>query len=172
MEIRGESWLFWRESVWLPPNMTWADVAPVEGVARYTRFTDLFYPVPAALLVVLVRRIAERFCFLPLGKSLGLRATSNLPPPHNPTLELRFQEMQTRSAASLNRCRGSRDGEGGLTARQVHNWMKKRRLQGKPTVMDKFCETGWRLFYYSAAFLFGLVCLWPQPWLWNIRLCW
>ena len=33
----GESWLFWRESVWLPPNMTWADVAPVEGVARYTR---------------------------------------------------------------------------------------------------------------------------------------
>ena len=77
----GESWLFWRESVWLPPNMTWADVSPVEGVARYTRcvpskslisqsncdilppflrFTDLFYPVPAALLVVLVRRIAER----------------------------------------------------------------------------------------------------------------
>jgi len=92
METGGESWLFWRESVWLPPNMTWADVAPVEGVARYTRFTDLFYPVPAALLVVLVRRIAERFCFLPLGKSLGLRATSNLPPPHNPTLERRFQE--------------------------------------------------------------------------------
>ena len=29
------------------------------------------------------------------------------------------------------RCRGSRDGEGGLTARQVHNWMKKRRLQGE-----------------------------------------
>ena len=31
------------------------------------------------------------------------------------------------------RCRGSRDGEGGLTARQVHNWMKKRRLQGELT---------------------------------------
>ena len=37
METGGESWLFWRESVWLPPNMTWADVTPVEGVARYTR---------------------------------------------------------------------------------------------------------------------------------------
>ena len=37
METGGESWLFWRESVWLPPNMTWSDVAPVEGVARYTR---------------------------------------------------------------------------------------------------------------------------------------
>ena len=22
---------------------------------------------------------------------------------------------------------------------------------GKPTVMDKFCETGWRLFYYSVS---------------------
>ena len=29
------------------------------------------------------------------------------------------------------RCKESKDGEGGLTARQVHNWMKKRRLQGK-----------------------------------------
>ena len=37
MDTVGESWLFWRESVWLPPNITWADVAPVEGVARYTR---------------------------------------------------------------------------------------------------------------------------------------
>lgn len=31
--------MFWRESVWLPPNMTWSDVAPrVEGgVEKYTR---------------------------------------------------------------------------------------------------------------------------------------
>ena len=44
-----------------------------------------------------------RFCFLPLGKSLGLRTTSNLPPPHNPILEKRFQAIQNRSA-SVNRC--------------------------------------------------------------------
>ena len=56
------------------------------------------------LILVISWYCHARFCFLPLGKSLGLRATSNLPPPHNPTLELRFQEMQTRSAASLNRC--------------------------------------------------------------------
>ena len=58
----AETWLFWRESVWLPPNMTWADVAPEQagGGARHTRFSDLAYPIPAALLVIAVRRLAER----------------------------------------------------------------------------------------------------------------
>ena len=35
----------------------------------------------------------------------------------------------------LIRCKESKDGEGGLTARQVHNWMKKRRLQGKLVIV-------------------------------------
>ena len=43
---------------------------------------------------------------------------------------------------------------------------------GKPTTMQKFCETGWRWFYYSCVFTYGVICLWDKPWLWNIRYCW
>ena len=46
------------------------------------------------------------------------------------------------------------------------------KYQGKPTKLDKFCETGWRCLYYSGVTLYGVWCLWDKPWLWNIRNCW
>ena len=51
---------FWREDIWLPPNLTWADVKPDPGSNRYTRFEELWYPVPAALVIILVRAYAMK----------------------------------------------------------------------------------------------------------------
>ena len=52
---------FWKEDIWLPPNMTWADVRPEPGSNKYTRFEELWYPVPAALVIILVRTLIMRW---------------------------------------------------------------------------------------------------------------
>ena len=53
---------FWKEQVWLPPNVTWSDLTNYSGKqgVNYRVFTDLWYPIPAALVVILLRRIVER----------------------------------------------------------------------------------------------------------------
>lgn len=45
-------------------------------------------------------------------------------------------------------------------------------MQNKPSTLDKFSETGWRCFYYSTIFLYGILVLWNKPWLWDIKHCW
>lgn len=41
--------------------------------------------------------------------------------------------------------------------------------------MGCLCVSGffrWRWLYYSFMFVYGLMCLWDKPWLWDIRHCW
>jgi hypothetical protein len=53
--------MFWKEDIWLPPNLTWADVEPEPGSNRYTSFGELWYPVPAAIVIILVRTLVMRY---------------------------------------------------------------------------------------------------------------
>ena len=53
---------FWNEDIWLPPNVTWSDLELSEqrdGVA-VAKFTDLWWPIPAAFLVIAIRLGVER----------------------------------------------------------------------------------------------------------------
>lgn len=53
---------FWSESVWLPPNTTWADIAPGSrpGV-NHANYRHLFYPLPMALVMLGIRYLLERY---------------------------------------------------------------------------------------------------------------
>jgi len=42
------------------------------------------------------------------------------------------------------------------TPRQIERWWRGRRLQGKPSEMQRFRETTWRFFFYFFAFWLGL----------------
>lgn len=52
---------FWNEDVWLPPNTTWADIAPGarHGVS-HANYKHLYYPLPMALIMLGIRYIFER----------------------------------------------------------------------------------------------------------------
>ena len=40
--------------------------------------------------------------------------------------------------------------------RQIERWWRRRRLQGKPSEMQRFRETTWRFMFYFLAFWLGL----------------
>ena len=54
---------FWNDDIWLPPNVTWTDLEQSEireGVA-VPKFSHLWYPIPASLIVIAIRYIVERW---------------------------------------------------------------------------------------------------------------
>ena len=60
---------FWSPSIWLPPNITWADF---DDRPDFAQFHDLLVPFPFALVLVLLRLLFERGVFRPLGSWLGI----------------------------------------------------------------------------------------------------
>ena len=60
----------WSEDIWLPPNVTWEFFQDDDN---YAQFHHLLYPIPAALIVIVIRVMIERIIFRPLGKLLGLK---------------------------------------------------------------------------------------------------
>lgn len=54
--------VFWSESVWLPPNITWHDISPESSdVIKHADYRDLIYPIPMAFVVLFMRKILERY---------------------------------------------------------------------------------------------------------------
>ena len=132
-----------------------------------------------------------RSWFKPLGLYLGIKNSRRQKVATNEVLELEFSKMsQTSQAQSSSVPLAELSSQLGMTERQIEIWLKRRKMfgiletffflsdlilfnnSGKPSTMDKFCETAWRCLYYSLVTVYGCWCLWEQPWLWNIRECW
>ena len=77
---------FWNEDIWLPPGHTWSSfqerqvtnnntvlVEPEE----FAQFSDLLYPLPLSVLLVLLRMAVTRTVFRPLASRLGLRSRAD-----------------------------------------------------------------------------------------------
>ena len=59
--------LFLKDSVWLPPNVTWADLTNYVGSedeVNYRNFSDLWYAVPIAFLILLIRVVLEKYVLI------------------------------------------------------------------------------------------------------------
>lgn len=50
---------FWSTDIWLPPNTKWSDLEPNDRV-QYTDHRHLFYPLPMAVFVLLLRYLLEK----------------------------------------------------------------------------------------------------------------
>lgn len=52
---------FWSEYIWLPPNTTWADIAPdSSNVIHHADHKHLLYPLPMALVILVLRYFLEK----------------------------------------------------------------------------------------------------------------
>lgn len=52
---------FWSPNIWLPPNITWEAIAPgSKPDVKHADYRDLIWPLPMALLVMLLRYALER----------------------------------------------------------------------------------------------------------------
>ncbi|KPJ13011.1 LAG1 longevity assurance-like 6 [Papilio machaon] len=83
---------FWDKDIWLPPNTTWEDLAP--GPDKPVVLNDhrhLLYPIPLAIVLIIIRHMLEKYWFAPFGKSLGIKNTRPKKAPSNPKLEAAYQ---------------------------------------------------------------------------------
>lgn len=160
---------FWNDDVWLPPNVTWKDIAPgARKDINYPNFSHLIYPLPMALLVWLLRYILEKYWFAPVGISLGIKCKKPKRAPENPILEKAYQQNKKWKYKHIQGLAKQLD----MSERKVEIWLRLRKRQNKPSTLTKFCENSWRCLYYTSSFIYGLVVLWDKPWLWNINECW
>jgi ceramide synthetase len=60
---------FWNPDVWLPPNVTWADLEPNDKIA-YADHRHLVIPLPLAIVLWALRFILERLVQIFWGKSV------------------------------------------------------------------------------------------------------
>lgn len=84
--------------------------------------------------------ISNRYSFRPLGIYLGLRASKRRVAPTNDVLEAYYiqNKGQFPTEKSLTQLSTQLD----MTPRQVERWFRIRRMQYKPSTLDKFAETG------------------------------
>ncbi|KAF4528581.1 hypothetical protein B566_EDAN015801 [Ephemera danica] len=148
MEIlRSLSNSFWTRHVWLPPNTTWADMEK-NDIIQHTVPSDLIYPLPMALVLLVVRFIVEKYWFSPLGLVLGIKNSKPKRVPPNAVLESAYKKLKGpnkhKEILGLSK-------QVDLTERQIESW---------------------RCFYYTLAFFGGLYIVWDKPWLWDINKCW
>jgi len=166
---------FWNEHIWLPPNVTWSQLTDASGSGgvNYTNFYDLGYPILAAGVVIILRALFEKLVFRPLGIFVGIRPSVHKSPARIDALERHIKEMKKTGTRTLSDpALQSLAQTCGLTTRKVERYFRKRRLENRPSTIEKFAETGWRWLYYTGIFIFGLRVLWTKPWMWDIKHCW
>ncbi|KAI2650742.1 Ceramide synthase 2 [Labeo rohita] len=179
---------FWRQDFWLPPGVTWKDIA--EGTAdggRHPVPRDLLISLPLALGFIALRFVFERVVALPLSWQLGVRDRVRVRVTPVPKLEAFYlQKKQQPSQNDLLLL----EKQCGLNQRQIQAWLRQRRNQDRPSNTRKFCEASWRFVFYLIAFSAGLVSLLYvsicsrshntllsimitfTPWFWDHRECW
>ncbi|XP_076848989.1 ceramide synthase 2 [Brachyhypopomus gauderio] len=159
---------FWIERLWLPVNVTWADLEDKDGRV-YARPSHLYITLPIAVLLLGLRALHERFVALHIAAALGVKDKVRLRASNNPTLEHFYRTCCKHPSQA--------DVQGlskkvSCSQRQVEFWFRRRRNQDRPGVVKKFREASWRFLFYLCAFLGGLLALYDKPWFYDLREVW
>ncbi|KAM7002996.1 ceramide synthase 2 [Tautogolabrus adspersus] len=160
-------WLWW-ERLWLPGNVSWANLEDSEGRV-YAKASQLYAVVPCALCLLLIRYLFERFLATPLANTWGIKDKVRLKAEPNHILESFFcSQTRVPSQADVRAlCKKTSWPEG-----RVHIWFRRRRNQQRPGLRKRFCEASWRCVFYLFAFVYGVWALYDKPWTYNLREVW
>ncbi|XP_032392464.1 ceramide synthase 2 isoform X2 [Etheostoma spectabile] len=149
---------FWWERIWLPVNLTWADLEDREGRV-YAKASHLYVTVPYSFAFLLIRYLFERWIATPIAVSVGIKQRVHLKAGDNPILE-HYYITQCRNPAQKDIDGLSKKSS--LSVRQVERWFRRRRSQDLPGVLKKFREASWRFVFYLLAFIGGIVALYDS----------
>uniref|UniRef100_A0A2K5ZI74 Ceramide synthase 2 n=1 Tax=Mandrillus leucophaeus TaxID=9568 RepID=A0A2K5ZI74_MANLE len=150
---------FWWERLWLPVNLTWADLEDRDGRV-YAKASDLYITLPLALLFLIVRYFFELYVATPLAALLNIKEKTRLRAPPNATLEHFYLTS------------GKQPKQSGLSGRQVERWFRRRRNQDRPSLLKKFREASWRFTFYLIAFIAGMAVIVDKPWFYDMKKVW
>ncbi|CAN8009903.1 unnamed protein product [Ixodes pacificus] len=166
---RLESW-FWKESFWLPGNVTWAIMAgdAEAGGPKNAQFRDLYFSVFVALALLVIRYTLERTVFRRLGVLLGIKERGA---DAHRSEDVKIFTKALTTNGHMNHTQTTRLAkELNMTERNVQLWIQRRAIQEKK--LAKFTETAWRFIFYASVFVYGIYVLWDKPWLWDTLHCW
>lgn len=163
MDWQEISKTFWSPSFWLVPNTTWADIT-----YEHTNHEDLLWPIPVAIAVLIIRSFILKYIFPWLGRALGVKSASCKEITPNAVLDAAYNKCHRINQQTMIGLLKQVD----MNERGIERWWRKRRVQDKPSIQDKFGQSLWRFFQYVASVAFGLFVLWDKPWLWDVKQCW
>ncbi|XP_030042893.1 ceramide synthase 2 [Microcaecilia unicolor] len=159
---------FWWDQLWLPVNLTWADLEDHDGRV-YAKASDLYISIPFAFLFLVVRHLFEIYVATPLARALGVKEKIRLRAAPVPVLE-NFYATCTKHPKQVDVESLSR--KSGCTVRQVERWFRRRRNQDRPSLLKKFREASWRFTFYLLAFIAGMAVIVDKPWFSDLRVVW
>ncbi|NWS64063.1 CERS2 synthase, partial [Chunga burmeisteri] len=159
---------FWWERLWLPANLTWADLEDRDGRV-YAKASDLYITLPLAFLFLVVRHLFETYVATPLAGLLNVKEKVRLKASPNAVLE-KFYAATTKHPKQADVEMLSK--KSGCTVRQVERWFRRRRNQDRPSLLKKFREASWRFTFYLIAFIAGMAVIVDKPWFYDLREVW
>ncbi|NWI75229.1 CERS2 synthase, partial [Dryoscopus gambensis] len=159
---------FWWERLWLPANLTWADLEDRDGRV-YAKASDLYITLPLAFLFLVVRHLFETYVATPLAGLLNVKEKVRLKATPNAVLE-KFYAATTKHPKQADVEMLSK--KSGCTVRQVERWFRRRRNQDRPSLLKKFREASWRFTFYLIAFIAGMAVIVDKPWFYDLREVW
>ncbi|NWV47780.1 CERS2 synthase, partial [Daphoenositta chrysoptera] len=159
---------FWWERLWLPANLTWADLEDRDGRV-YAKASDLYITLPLAFLFLVVRHLFETYVATPLAGLLNVKEKVRLKATPNAVLE-KFYAATTKHPKQAEVEMLSK--KSGCTVRQVERWFRRRRNQDRPSLLKKFREASWRFTFYLIAFIAGMAVIVDKPWFYDLREVW
>lgn len=157
---------FWDADFWLPENSTWQTLEEAKNLS-WGQSGELFLCFPVAFALIILRFLFERFIAAPFARYLGVKDKPSVFVP-NTFCEKVYQTIS--KSPNAERVEGL-SKQLGWTTREVKRWFKNRRQQSKPSLMKKATESSWRFVFYLATSIYGLVILFKEPWLWDLRHC-
>ncbi|XP_063001800.1 ceramide synthase 2 [Elgaria multicarinata webbii] len=159
---------FWWDRLWLPANLTWADLEGHDGQV-YSKASHLYMTIPLAFVFLFIRHLFEIYVATPLAALLNIKEKVRLKAPPNPVLEKFYtssckhpKQADVEALSKKTSC----------TPRQVERWFRRRRNQDRPSLLKKFREASWRFTFYLIAFIAGLAVIADKPWFYDLQKVW
>ncbi|XP_041031065.1 ceramide synthase 2 isoform X2 [Carcharodon carcharias] len=159
---------FWWDHLWLPRNLTWADLEDREGYV-YAKASHLYVTVLYAIVFMIARHFFERLIATPLAKMMGIKNQIRLKVTYNVVLENFFVSISKHPTRSQIEGLSKKCS---WTVRTIERWFRRRRNQDRPSLMKKFREACWRCTFYLLAFFGGIAALIDKPWFYDTWEVW